>query len=144
MGKPAGTAFEAFRKRFEEIQAGKEKRQYLVPYFMSGHPGCTIDDMVELAEYIRDTHLYTEQVQDFTPTPMTTSTCMFHTGINPLTMEQVHVPKDHEKEIQRAMLHYRDPANRTLIEEGLRLAGRTDLVGNSGKCLVRPEKKRKK
>ena len=144
MGKPAGMAFEAFRKRFEEIQAGKEKRQYLVPYFMSGHPGCSIDDMVELAEYIRDTHLYTEQVQDFTPTPMTTSTCMFHTGINPLTMEQVHVPKDHEKEIQRAMLHYRDPANQPLIEEGLRLAGRTDLVGNGSKCLVRPEKKRKK
>ena len=143
MGKPSGEAFESFRKRFEAIQAGKEKRQYLVPYFMSGHPGCTIDNMVQLAEYIRDTRLYTEQVQDFTPTPMTASTCMFATGINPFTMEQVHVPRDHEKRIQRAMLHYRDPGNRELIEEGLRCAGRADLVGNGERCLIRAKKKRK-
>ncbi|MCE5298308.1 MAG: YgiQ family radical SAM protein [Methanoregulaceae archaeon] len=137
MGKPSKEAFESFRKRFEKLQAGKKKRQYLLPYFMSGHPGCTVQDMVELAEYIRDTRLYTEQVQDFTPTPMTVSTCMYYTGINPLTMEPVHVPKDREKRIQRAMLQYRDKANRALVEEGLREAGRTDLIGNGEKCLIR-------
>jgi uncharacterized radical SAM protein YgiQ len=137
MGKPSKEAFESFRKRFEELQAGKKKRQYLLPYFMSGHPGCTVQDMVELAEYIRDTCLYTEQVQDFTPTPMTVSTCMYYTGINPMTMEPVHVPKDREKRIQRAMLQYRDRANRALVEEGLRKAGRTDLIGRGEKCLIR-------
>jgi uncharacterized radical SAM protein YgiQ len=137
MGKPSKEVFESFRKRFEELQAGKKKRQYLLPYFMSGHPGCTVQDMVELAEYIRDTRLYTEQVQDFTPTPMTVSTCMYYTGINPLTMEPVHVPKDREKRIQRAMLQYHDKANRALVEEGLRKAGRTDLIGRGEKCLIR-------
>jgi radical SAM superfamily enzyme YgiQ (UPF0313 family) len=137
MGKPSKEAFESFRKRFEKLQSGKKKRQYLLPYFMSGHPGCTVQDMVELAEYIRDSRLYTEQVQDFTPTPMTVSTCMYYTGINPLTMEPVHVPKGREKRIQRAILHYRDKANRALVEEGLRETGRTDLIGNGEKCLIR-------
>jgi uncharacterized radical SAM protein YgiQ len=137
MGKPPKEAFESFRKRFENLQAGKKKRQYLLPYFMSGHPGCTVQDMVELAEYIRDTRLYTEQVQDFTPTPMTVSTCMYHTGINPLTMEPVHVPKEREKRIQRAMLQYRDEANRELVKEGLSKAGRIDLIGSGEKCLIR-------
>jgi uncharacterized radical SAM protein YgiQ len=137
MGKPPREAFDSFREHFERLQAGKSKRQYLVPYFMSGHPGCTVSDMVELAEYIRDTRLYTEQVQDFTPTPMTVSTCMYHTGINPLTMEPVYVPKGQEKRIQRAMLHYRDEANRELVAAGLRKAGRTDLIGRGEKCLIR-------
>lgn len=136
MGKPRREAFDSFREQFERLQAGKRKRQYLVPYFMSGHPGCTMSDMVELAEYIRDTRLYTEQVQDFTPTPMTVSTCMYYTGINPLTMEPVHVPKDREKQVQRAMLHYRDAANRELVEEGLCEAGRRDLIGRGEKCLI--------
>jgi radical SAM superfamily enzyme YgiQ (UPF0313 family) len=92
--------------------------------------------MIELAEYIRDNHLYTEQVQDFTPTPMSVSTCMYYTGINPLTMKQVHVPKGHEKRIQRAILHYRDPKNQDLVEEGLKIAGRSDLIGNGPGCLA--------
>ena len=92
--------------------------------------------MVELAIYIRDHHFYTEQVQDFTPTPMSVSTCMYYTGLNPFTLEPVHVPKGIEKKIQRALMQYRDPNNRKLIVEGLEAAGRTDLIGNGRQFLV--------
>ena len=136
MNKPDGSVFERFRDRFEKLQQGKAKRQYLVPYFMSGHPGCTIGDMVALAEYIRDRGLYTEQVQDFTPTPMSVSTCMYYTGLDPFTLEPVHVPKGREKKIQRALLQYREPQNRGLVLEGLRMASREDLIGTGKKCLV--------
>jgi uncharacterized radical SAM protein YgiQ len=136
MNKPEPAVFERFRDRFSAIGSEKKKKQYLLPYFMSGHPGCTIRDMIELAEYIRDTRLYTEQVQDFTPTPMSPATCMYYTGINPFTMEQVHVPRGIEKRIQRALLHYRNPENRDLVEEGLRIAGRADLIGPGAKCLI--------
>jgi len=133
MNKPDGAVFDRFRERFETVQKERpetcrQKRQYLLPYFMSGHPGCTVADMVALARYIEDHHLYTEQVQDFTPTPMSVSTCMYYTGMNPFTMEPVHVPKGQEKKIQRALLHYRDPRNRALVREGLRSAGRVDLI----------------
>jgi radical SAM superfamily enzyme YgiQ (UPF0313 family) len=103
---------------------------------MSGHPGCSINDMIELAVYIRDHQLYTEQVQDFTPTPMSVSTCMYYTGLNPFTLEPVHVPKGIEKKIQRALMQYRDPKNRKLILEGLKSAGRTDLIGNGRQFLI--------
>jgi uncharacterized radical SAM protein YgiQ len=136
MNKPEGYVFERFRDRFEALQQGKAKRQYLVPYFMSGHPGCTISDMVALAEYIRDRVLYTEQVQDFTPTPMSVSTCMYYTGLDPFTLEPVHVPKGREKKVQRALLQYREPQNRGLVLEGLRMAGREDLIGTGKQCLV--------
>ena len=136
MNKPDRAVFDRFREQFEILQKGKQKRQYLVPYFMSGHPGCTLTDMIELAEYIRDHHLYTEQVQDFTPTPMSVSTCMYYTGLNPFTMEPVHVPKGQEKKIQRALLQYRDERNRGLVTEGLTIAGRTDLIGTATQCLV--------
>ncbi len=136
MNKPEGKVFEEFRARFEAFQQGKKKRQYLLPYFMSGHPGCMIADMIELAEYIRDHDLYTEQVQDFTPTPMSVSTCMYYTGKNPFTMEPVHVPKGMEKKIQRALLQYKDPKNRGFVLEGLVTAGRPDLVGTGRRCLV--------
>ena len=133
MNKPDGAVFDRFRERFEAVQKERpqtcrQKRQYLLPYFMSGHPGCTVADMVALARYIEDHHLYTEQVQDFTPTPMSISTCMYYTGIHPFTMEPVHVPKGQEKKIQRALLHYKDPRNRALVREGLRSTGRTDLI----------------
>jgi uncharacterized radical SAM protein YgiQ len=124
MNKPPVEVFDTFRHRFDALQQGKKKRQYLLPYFMSGHPGCTVADMVELAGYIRDNNLYTEQVQDFTPTPMSVSTCMYYTGLNPFTMEPVHVAKGREKKIQRALLQWRDPKNRALVEEGLRMGGR--------------------
>jgi len=128
MNKPPGEVFEAFRTRFEALQEGKRKRQYLLPYFMSGHPGCTVTDMIELAEYIRDNNLYTEQVQDFTPTPMSVSTCMYYTGLDPFTLRVVHVPRGREKKIQRALLQYRDKKNRKLVTEGLCDAGREDLI----------------
>ncbi|WP_292392188.1 YgiQ family radical SAM protein [Methanoculleus sp. UBA303] len=136
MGKPPREIFDAFRERFEVLQEGKKKRQYLVPYFMSGHPGCRITDMVELAEYVRDTDLYTEQVQDFTPTPMSISTTIYHTGLDPFTLKEVYVPKGREKRVQRALMHYRDPENYALVCEGLRAAGREDLIGNAWRCLV--------
>lgn len=124
MNKPDGNVFEAFRKRFEKIQQTRRKRQYLLPYFMSGHPGCTVNDMVDLAFYIHDHNLYTEQVQEFTPTPMSVSTCMYYTGLNPFTLAPVYIPKGHEKKVQRALLQYRDPKNRSLVNEGMKAAGR--------------------
>jgi uncharacterized radical SAM protein YgiQ len=123
MNKPGREVFEKFRKTFAALQAPKERKQYLLPYFMSGHPGCTVTDMVELAEYIRTNGLYTEQVQDFTPTPMSVSTCMYYTGLDPFTLQPVHVPRGHEKRVQRALMQERDPKNRELVEEGYRMAG---------------------
>ncbi len=137
MHKPSREVFENFKKRFDAINKELGKKQYLLPYFMSGHPGCTVEDMVELAEYIRDNNLYTEQVQDFTPTPMTAATCMYYTGINPFTMEKVHVAKGREKRIQRALLRYKDERNYGLVYEGLKMAGRNDLIGNEWKCLIK-------
>jgi radical SAM superfamily enzyme YgiQ (UPF0313 family) len=130
--------FDRFCERFEAHQHGKQKRHYLLPYFMSGHPGCSISDMVNLAVYIRDHQLYTEQVQDFTPTPMSVSTCMYYTGLNPFTLEPVHVPKGHEKKIQRALMQYRESSNQELVLEGLTSAGRTDLIGTGRQFLVPP------
>jgi uncharacterized radical SAM protein YgiQ len=137
MCKPSREVFDEFRSKFKEVNKELEKEQYLIPYFMSGHPGCTVEDMVELAEYIRDNDLYTEQVQDFTPTPMTASTCMYYAGINPFTMEGVHVVKGREKRIQRALMQYRDGRNHRLVYEGLKMVGREDLIGNEWLCLVR-------
>ncbi len=139
MNKPGRAVFDRFHEQFEALQKGKKSRQYLVPYFMSGHPGCTISDMIELALYIRDNRLYTEQVQDFTPTPMSVSTCMYYTGLNPFTLEPLHVPKGQEKKIQRALMQYRDPRNKGLITEGLRAAGRMDLIGTGTECLIAAE-----
>ncbi|HJJ45314.1 MAG: YgiQ family radical SAM protein [Methanocorpusculum sp.] len=134
MNKPDGTAFDAFRKRFEALQQKKtdegRKRQYLVPYLMSSHPGCRIEDMVTLALYLREHHLYTEQVQDFTPSPMTLSTAMYYTGIDPRTDKSVHVPLGNEKLIQRAILQWRDPKQYDFVVSGLLKAGRRDLIGN--------------
>jgi uncharacterized radical SAM protein YgiQ len=136
MNKPGQEVFDRFCSAFETLQQGKKKRQYLLPYFMSGHPGCTIPDMIALAVYIRDHNLYTEQVQDFTPTPMSVSSCMYYTGLNPFTLEPVHVPRGSEKKIQRALMQYRDPKNRAPVTEGLMSAGREDLIGNGKQCLV--------
>ncbi len=149
MNKPDRMIFDQFCEFFERLQKGKKKRQYILPYFMSGHPGCTINDMVELAVYIRDHQLYTEQVQDFTPTPMSVSTCMYFTGLNPFTLAPVHIPKGHEKKIQRALMQYRDPDNWRLVIDGLTAVGRTDLIGNGRQFLVpaidpRTHKKRRK
>ena len=136
MHKPPFAVFEAFRERFQAAARRAGKELYLLPYLMSGHPGCTVGDMVACAEYLRDHGLYTEQVQDFTPTPMTASTVMYATGIDPSTGTPVHVPREREKRVQRALLHYRDPANRELVKEGLIRAGREDLIGSGWRYLV--------
>ncbi len=140
MHKPSRVVFDEFRKKFASENRRLGKEQYLIPYFMSGHPGCTIEDMVELAEYIRDSNLYTEQVQDFTPTPMTASTCMYYTGINPFTMKEVHVAKGREKRIQRALMRYKDERNYGLVHEGLKMTGREELIGSGRKCLIKGRK----
>lgn len=137
MNKSPQEVFDRFRREFAHLQEGKTKKQYLVPYFMSGHPGCTVRDMVRLAEYIRDNNLYTEQVQDFTPTPMSVSTCMYYTGLDPFTGKPVHVATGREKQVQRALLQYREPKNRGLVLEGLKTAGRRDLIGSGPQCLAR-------
>ena len=114
-------------------------KQYLVPYLMSSHPGSTLKEAIELAEYLRDLGYMPEQVQDFYPTPSTLSTCMYYTGYDPRTMEKVYVPTNpHEKAMQRALIQYRNPKNYDLVLEALRLAGRTDLIGFDKKCLIRP------
>ena len=136
MHKPPKEVLQAFRARFDAVSRAVGKEQYLLPYLMSGHPGCTVSDMVELAEFLRDNHMYTEQVQDFTPTPMTVSTAMYYTGLDPFTLAPVHVPKGREKRIQRAMLQYRDPKNYDLVREGLKMAERLDLIGSGRGCLI--------
>jgi uncharacterized radical SAM protein YgiQ len=137
MKKPDRKTFERFEQKYKEINRKLGKDQYLVAFLISGHPGCTLEDMIATAEYIRDTGRYTRQVQDFTPTPMTVATCMFHTGLDPFTGKKVYVATSQkEKSIQRAMLHYREPGNHTLVYEGLKRAGRLDLVGNTWNCLI--------
>ena len=144
MGKPPHRVYQEFLKRYEDCCRRLGKEQYAVPYFMSSHPGCGLGEAVELAEYIRDLGFMPEQVQDFYPTPSTVSTCMYYTGLDPLTMKPVYVPKDpHEKAMQRALIQYRDPANRKLVEEALKKAGREDLIGWGPECLLRPAGGRK-
>lgn len=145
MGKPKHAVYESFLKAYENANAHTGKQQYAVPYFMSSHPGCTMKEAVKLAEYVRDLGFTPEQVQDFYPTPSTLSTCMYYTGIHPLTGEKVYVPKNpHEKAIQRALMQYKNPENRELILEGLKMTGRMDLVGFGPKCLIRPREFRGK
>lgn len=139
MGKPSHAVYEQFLKAYNRENERTGKKQYAVPYFMSSHPGCTMKEAVKLAEYVRDMGFMPEQVQDFYPTPSTLSTCMYYTGLHPLTMEPVYVPKNpHEKAIQRALIQYRNPENYALVAEGLRMAGREDLIGFDKKCLIRP------
>ena len=141
MGKPEHSVFKTFCERYKKVNEQLGLKQYMVPYLMSSHPGTTMKEAVKLAEYVRDLGYMPEQVQDFYPTPSTLSTCMYYTGLDPRTMEPVYVPKDpHEKAMQRALIQYRDPKNRTLIEEALVRAGRTDLIGFGKECLIRPAK----
>ena len=139
MGKPSHSVYQQFLKEYDAANRQTGKQQYAVPYFMSSHPGCTMKEAVKLAEYVRDLGFTPEQVQDFYPTPSTLSTCMYYTGIHPLTGEKVYVPKNpHEKAIQRVLMQYKNPANRELVLEGLKMTGRMDLVGYGSKCLIRP------
>lgn len=145
MGKPSHQVYLRFLEEFDKADKQAQKDQYAIPYFMSSHPGCTMKEAVKLAEYVRDLGYTPEQVQDFYPTPSTLSTCMYYTGIHPITKEKVYVPKNpHEKAIQRALMQYKNPANRELVLEGLKMAGRMDLVGFDPKCLIRPENSNRK
>lgn len=139
MGKPHIQAYRAFQKRFYQITKSAGKEQYLVPYLMSSHPGSTLKDAVELALFLKQEKLRPEQVQDFYPTPGTISTCMFYTGLDPYTMQEVYVPRtDREKAQQRALLQYFNPKNQALVIAALKAAGRADLIGYDAKCLVKP------
>ena len=142
MGKPGKEAYEAFSAKFDRINKALGKKQFLVPYLISGHPGCGLKDAVMLAEYMRDKRFSPEQVQDFYPTPGTLSTCMYCTGLDPRTMKRVHVPDWEEKAMQRALLQYRKPENKDKAIKALMKAGRGDLIGYGPKCLVRPSAKR--
>lgn len=139
MGKPENRVYEAFTEKYKKINQKLGKNQFLVPYLMSSHPGSTMKEAVELAEYLRDLGYMPEQVQDFYPTPSTISTCMYYTGVDPRTMEKVYVPVNpHEKAMQRALIQYRNPKNYDLVMEALKKAGRMDLVGYERHCLIRP------
>ncbi len=141
MGKPHFDVFERFWRQYQKINDREDREQYLVPYLMSSHPGCTLSDAVELASFLHSTGHQPEQVQDFYPTPGTVSTCMYYTGLDPRTMEPVYVARDpHEKALQRALLQWRRPEMRGLVVEALEKAGRTDLIGYGPDCLIRPQK----
>ena len=145
MGKPEHCVYEKFTEEFRRMNEKLGKKQYLVPYLMSSHPGSSLKEAVKLAEYCRDLGYMPEQVQDFYPTPSTLSTCMHYTGLDPRTMKPVYVPKNpHEKAMQRALIQYRNPALYDLVLEALKRAGRTDLIGYGPKCLIRPKEGREK
>lgn len=139
MGKPENAVYEKFQTKYKKLNEEIGKKQYLVPYLMSSHPGSTLKEAVALAEYLRDLGYMPEQVQDFYPTPATISTCMYYTGLDPRTMKPVYVPKSpKEKAMQRALIQYRNPKNYDLVYEALKEAGRTDLIGFEKHCLIRP------
>lgn len=141
MGKPGNDVYRSFVKKYKRINEEMGKKQFLVPYLMSSHPGSTLKEAVTLAEYLRDLGYMPEQVQDFYPTPSTISTCMYYTGVDPRTMKPVYVPVNpHEKAMQRALIQYRNPKNYDLVEEALLKAGRADLIGYDKKCLIRPRR----
>lgn len=140
LGKPSPEVYKKFVERYNRMNEKLGKKQYLVPYLMSSHPGATLTEAVELAEYLRDIHYMPEQVQDFYPTPSTISTCMYYTGLDPRDMTPVYTATNpHEKAMQRALMQYRNPKNYDLVKEALERAGRTDLIGFGPKCLIRPK-----
>ncbi|MCD7709322.1 MAG: DUF3362 domain-containing protein, partial [Clostridiales bacterium] len=139
LGKPPVEVYNKFVKAYNDMNGKLDKEQYLVPYLMSSHPGSTLVEAIELAEYLRDHHYSPEQVQDFYPTPSTISTCMYYTGLDPRTMKPVYVATDpHEKAMQRALVQYRNPKNYELVREALMRAGRQDLIGFGHECLIKP------
>ncbi|TVR87465.1 MAG: YgiQ family radical SAM protein [Spirochaetaceae bacterium] len=139
MGKPGMKVYEKFRRAFEKVNTEIGSKQFIVPYFISSHPGTTLRDAVALAEYFRDQGGTPEQVQDFYPTPGTVATCMYYTGIDPRNGKTVAVTTEYaEKAMQRALLQFRDPKNYRRVREALEQTGRTDLIGTGPKCLIRP------
>ncbi|MFZ5944542.1 MAG: YgiQ family radical SAM protein [Bacillota bacterium] len=145
MGKPRREVYDDFKDKYQNMNLKLNKKQYLVPYFISAHPGSTLKDAVHLAEYIRDMGYNPEQVQDFIPTPGSLSATMYFTGLDPRTMKKIYVPRSpKEKAMQRALLQYRDPKNYSLVYEALITAERRDLIGFGPKALIRPRKTEEK
>jgi len=143
MGKPSIKIYNKFVEKFNDVNKKINKDQYIVPYFISSHPGSRLKDAIELAEYIRDMGHIPEQVQDFYPTPGTLSTCMYYTGFNPLTNKEVYVPKDiEEKKMQRALLQYSKKENYELVLKALKKENRYDLIGYGPKALIKPRQKK--
>ena len=141
MGKPHFDVFLKFWRQYKKLNEQDGTEQYLVPYLMSSHPGCTLSDAVKLAEFLHKNGRTPEQVQDFYPTPGTLSTCMYYTGIDPRDMSPVYVARDpKEKAMQRALLQWSRPEKRALVVEALEETGRTDLIGYGKECLLRPRK----
>lgn len=141
MGKPENAVYERFLAKYKWLNEQLGLKQFVVPYLMSSHPGSTLKEAIELAEYLRDLGYMPEQVQDFYPTPSTISTVMYYTGLDPRTMKEVYVCRNpHEKAMQRALIQYRNPKNYDLVMEALKLAGREDLIGFDKKCLIRPRR----
>ena len=141
MGKPENKVYEGFVKKYYKLNEKVGKKQFLVPYLMSSHPGSTLKEAIELAEYLRDIGYMPEQVQDFYPTPSTMSTVMYFTGIDPRDMKPVYICRNpHEKAMQRALIQYRNPDNYDLVKEALIKGGREDLIGFDKKCLITPRK----
>ncbi len=139
MGKPSIDVYKRFVNRYFKLSSDVGKEQYVVPYLMSSHPGSSLKSALTLSLFLRDNRLKPEQVQDFYPTPGTVSTCIFHTGVSPVTMKKVYVPKtQQEKQLQRALLQYYKPENYTLVEKALVSLDRRDLIGTDAKCLIRP------
>ena len=145
MQKPAGDTYDRFRQKFFAMNEQMGLKQYLIPYLMSSHPGSTLNSAIELAEYLRDIKYQPEQVQDFYPTPGTLSTTIFYTGLDPITMKPVYVPKSkEEKAMQRALLQFSNPKNYNIVYDALMKAGREDLIGNGPKCLIKSKEQRYK
>ncbi len=139
MGKPPIAVYEKFKEKYDKLNIRYEKKQFLVPYLMSSHPGCTLADGVKLAQWLAKSGHMPQQVQDFYPTPGTLSTCMYYTEIDPRTMQKIYVPKSvKDKAMQRALMQWRKPENRGLVLQALKETGREDLIGFSKHCLVRP------
>ncbi len=142
MGKPSVKVYNDFSAKYKKVNEKLGKKQFLVPYLMSSHPGSRLSDAIMLAEYLRDNKINPEQVQDFYPTPGSISTCMYYTGINPITMENVYVPKTYEeKQMQRALLQYKKSENYDLVYKALTKEGRSDLIGDAHKCLIKNKRK---
>ena len=144
MGKPKFKQYDQFVQKFNRASEKHHLKQYVVPYFISSHPGSTLQDAVVLAEYLRDHHLEPEQVQDFYPTPGSRATAMYYTGLDLESFQPIHIPKGREKRLQRALLQYRNPKNRSLVIEALKRCGREDLIGSGRKCLIHPQNQRPK
>jgi len=139
MGKPKHAVYEKFRMKFQDLNDQCGKKQFLVPYFISGHPGSTLKDAVALAQYLKSVGTVPEQVQDFYPTPGTLSTAMYWSGLDPLTLQPVETAKTaHDKALQRALLQFHLPQNDALVREALKAVSREDLIGNGKDCLIRP------